>query len=226
MRSRADDFAEHYAHRGEKLADGLVHGLGLAAAGAGGVILIALSLLSGGGARLAAATGLYAVCLIAMLACSAVYNLTKPTRARPFLRRLDEAAIFIMIAGSYTPFTTQRLTGAWAIGMTALVWALAIGGAVGKLFLGRLPDWVWTLVYVGFGWVALIALRPLIQGVPVIALAPLAAGGLIYTTGALIYHSRLPYRRAIWHGFVVTAAAAHYAAICAGVVLARPLPGQ
>ncbi len=226
MRSHIDDSIEHYAHPGEKLADGLVHGLGLAAAGAGGVVLIALSVLSGGGAGLAAATGLYAVCLITMLACSAIYNLTKPTRARPFLRRLDEAAIFIMISGSYTPFTTQRLTGAWAIGMTALVWALAIGGAVGKLFLGRLPDWIWTLVYVGFGWVALIALRPLIQGVPVIALALLAAGGLIYTTGALIYHSRVPYRRAIWHGFVVTAAAAHYAAICAGVVLARPLLGQ
>jgi hemolysin III len=225
MRSRADDF-EHYAHRGEKLADGVVHGLGLAAAAAGGVVLIALSLLSGGGAGLAVATGLYAVCLIAMLACSAVYNLTKPTRARPFLRRLDEAAIFIMIAGSYTPFTTQRLTGAWAIGMTALVWALALGGAAGKLLGSRLPDWVWTLVYVGFGWIALIALRPLIQGVPVIALALLAGGGLIYTTGALIFHSRLPYRRAIWHGFVVTAAAAHYAAICAGVVLARPLLGQ
>jgi hemolysin III len=226
MRARADDFIEHYANGGEKLADGLVHALGLTAAAAGGVVLIALSMLSGGGLGLAAATGLYAVCLITMLACSAVYNLTRPTRARPFLRRLDEAAIFIMIAGSYTPFTTQRLTGAWAIGMTALVWTLAIGGAVGKLFTTRLPDWVWTLVYVGFGWVALIALRPLIQGVPVIALALLAAGGLIYTTGALIYHSRLPYRRAIWHGFVVTAAAAHYAAICAGVVLARPLPGQ
>ncbi|HXQ46481.1 MAG TPA: hemolysin III family protein [Caulobacteraceae bacterium] len=226
MRPRADDFIEHYAHRGEKLADGLVHALGLTGAAAGGVVLIVMSMLSGGGLALATATGLYAVCLITMLACSALYNLTKPTRARPFLRRLDEAAIFIMIAGSYTPFTTQRLTGAWAIGMTTLVWALAIGGAVGKLFSTRLPDWIWTLVYVGFGWVALIALRPLIQGVPVIAIALLTAGGLIYTTGALIFHSRLPYRRAIWHGFVVTAAGVHYAAICAGVVLARPLLGQ
>ena len=226
MRARDDDFAEHYANRGEKLADGLVHGLGLSAAVAGGVVLIVASILTGGGAGLAVATGLYALCLITMLACSTAYNLTKATRARPFLRRLDEAAIFLMIAGSYTPFTTQRMGGAWAVSMTALVWGLALAGVAGKLLSSRLPDWVWTVGYVAFGWVALIALRPLIQGVPVAALALLIIGGLIYTTGALIFHSRLPYRRAIWHGFVVTAAGAHYAAICAGVVFATALKVQ
>jgi hemolysin III len=226
MRARADDFTDHYPSRGEKLADGVVHALGLTAAAAGGVVLIVLSFATGGGPGVAVATGLYSLCLIAMLACSTAYNLTKPTRARPFLRRLDEAAIFLMIAGSYTPFTTQRLTGAWAISMTALVWALALAGAAGKLLSPRLPDWVWTVGYVAFGWVALIALRPLIRGVPLAALGLLTAGGLIYTMGALIFHSRLPYRRAIWHGFVVTAAGAHYAAICAGVVLARPLLAQ
>jgi len=226
MRPRDDDFAEHYANRGEKLADGLVHGLGLSAAAAGGVVLIVASILTGGGTGLAVATGLYALCLITMLACSTAYNLTKPTRARPFLRRLDEAAIFLMIAGSYTPFTTQRMGGAWAVSMTALVWGLALAGVAGKLLSSRLPDWVWTVGYVAFGWVALIALRPLIQGVPVAALVLLIIGGLIYTTGALIFHSRLPYRRAIWHGFVVTAAGAHYAAICAGVVFAAALKVQ
>ncbi|HLI66206.1 MAG TPA: hemolysin III family protein [Caulobacteraceae bacterium] len=225
MRVRPDDFNDHYANFGEKLADGVVHALGLFAAAAGGAVLIMLAQMTGG-AALALATGLYAIGLITMLACSAAYNLTRPSRARPFLRRLDEAAIFVMIAGSYTPFTTQRLTGAWSISMTALVWALALAGAVGKLSAARLPDWVWTLLYVALGWIALIALRPLIQGVPAVALALLTAGGLIYTTGALIFHSRLPYRRAIWHGFVVTAAGAHYAAICAGVIFARPLLAQ
>jgi hemolysin III len=223
MKPRQDEAVEHYASRGEKLADGLVHVLGLSAAAAGGVVLIVASILTGGGAGLAVATGLYSLCLITMLACSTAYNLTKPTRARPFLRRLDEGAIFLMIAGSYTPFTTQRMDGAWAISMTALVWGLALAGVAGKLFSSRLPDWVWTVGYVAFGWVALIALRPLIQGVPVVALVLLIIGGLIYTTGALIFHSHLPYRRAIWHGFVVTAAGAHYAAICAGVVFAGAL---
>ncbi len=226
MKPRQDETIEHYPNRGEKLADGLVHGLGLAAAVAGGVVLIVLSILTGGGAGLAVATGLYSLCLITMLACSTAYNLTKPTRARPFLRRMDEAAIFLMIAGSYTPFTTQRMHGAWAITMTALVWTLALAGVAGKLLSSRLPEWVWTIGYVAFGWVALIALRPLIQGVPIAALVLLIVGGLIYTTGALIFHSRLPYRRAIWHGFVVTAASAHYAAICAGVVFAAALKVQ
>jgi hemolysin III len=223
MKPRQDEAVDHYPNRGEKLADGLVHALGLSAAAAGGIVLIVLSVVTGGGPGLAAATGLYSLCLITMLACSTAYNLTKPTRARPFLRRLDEAAIFLMIAGSYTPFTTQRMEGAWAISMTTLVWVLALAGVAGKLLTSRLPDWVWTVGYVAFGWVALIALRPLIQGVPVVALVLLIAGGLIYTTGALIFHSRLPYRRAIWHGFVVTAAGAHYAAICAGVVFATTL---
>jgi hemolysin III len=226
MKPRQDEAVDHYPNRGEKLADGLVHALGLSAAGAGGIVLIVLSVVTGGGPGLAAATGLYSLCLITMLACSTAYNLTKPTRARPFLRRLDEAAIFLMIAGSYTPFTTQRMEGAWAISMTTLVWALALAGVAGKLLTSRLPDRVWTVGYVAFGWVALIALRPLIQGVPVVALVLLIAGGLIYTTGALIFHSRLPYRRAIWHGFVVTAAGAHYAAICAGVVFATTLKVQ
>ena len=102
---------DHYASRGEKIADGLVHAVGLGAAAAGGIVLIVLSILEGGGPGLAAATGLYALCLITMLACSTAYNLTRPSPARPFLRRLDEAAIFLMIAGSYTPFTTQRMDG-------------------------------------------------------------------------------------------------------------------
>jgi hemolysin III len=219
----AEYLLEHYPNLSEKWADGIVHGVGIVAAISGGSVLMTLSLLHHGGAGLAAATLLYTLCLIAMLAFSAIYNLTHPSRARPFLRRLDEAGIFLMIAGSYTPFTTQRMDGAWAISMTTLVWVLALAGVAGKLLTSRLPDWVWTVGYVAFGWVALIALRPLIQGVPVAALVLLIAGGLIYTTGALIFHSRLPYRRAIWHGFVVTAAGAHYAAICAGVVFAGAL---
>ncbi len=169
MKSRPDEAVDHYPSRGEKLADGVVHALGLSAAAAGGIVLITLSVVTGGGAGLAVATGLYSLCLVTMLACSTAYNLTKPTRARPFLRRLDEAAIFLMIAGSYTPFTTQRMEGAWAISMTTLVWVLALAGVAAKLFTSDLPNRIWTLGYVAFGWVALIALRPLIQGVPVAA---------------------------------------------------------
>ena len=215
----AEYLVEHYPSRAEKLADGWVHGIGLIGAAAGGGVLITLS-LANHTAGLAVATGLYALCLITMLACSAAYNLTRISPARPFLRRMDEAGIFLMIAGSYTPFTTQRFTGDWAMGMTALVWTVALAGVGGKLFAPRMPEWLWTLIYVAFGWMALIASGPLVTSVPGAALALLVLGGLIYTSGVLVFHSRAPYRRAIWHGFVVTAASVHYAAVVIGVVMA------
>ncbi len=114
--------ADHDPSRAEHLADWWAHAVGLVAAAIGGAVLVTYSILVGG-SGLIAATGLYAVCLIAMLSASAAYNLTHATHVRPILRRLDEAAIFLMIAGSYTPITTQRLHGDWAIAMTSLVWS-------------------------------------------------------------------------------------------------------
>ena len=219
----AEYLIDHYPSRGAKLADGWVHGIGIAAALAGGGVMLSLSLGAHGGGGLTAATAIYAVCLIAMLAFSAAYNLTHAHSARPVLRKLDEAGIFLMIAGSYTPFTTQRFEGVWGSGMTTLVWGVALAGVAGKLFTRRVPEWAWTLVYVAFGWLAVLAIKPLVSGVPMTTLVLLVLGGLIYTSGALVFHSRLAYRRAIWHGFVVAAAGVHYAAICIGVVLAAPL---
>ena len=213
---------EHYPSRAERWADGIVHGVGIVAAISGGSVLMTLAIMDGGGAGLAAATALYALCLIAMLAFSAAYNLTHASRARPFLRKLDEAGIFLMIAGSYTPFTTQRFGAHWSLIMTLLVWGVALAGVAGKLLPNRIPDKVWTGVYIAFGWLVVVAIKPLVQGVPMAALVLLIVGGLIYTTGTLVFHSQLPYRRAIWHGFVVAAAGVHFAAICTGVVLAAP----
>lgn len=213
---------EHYPTRAERLADWWVHAVGLLAAAAGGGALFVYCTLSGH-PGLIAATLLYALCLVAMLSASAAYNLTHVSRARPFLRRMDEAAIFLMIAGSYTPFTTQRLEGLWAVSMTALVWAIAAVGVFGKLFAPRISEKVWTMVYVAFGWVAVIAIRPLVEGVAMTSLILLVIGGLIYTTGALVYlKDGLPFRRAVWHSFVVAAAAIHYAAIFVGVAAAGP----
>lgn len=192
--------------------------VGLTAGALGGLTLLGLSL---GFGRLgqAAAIGVYAGCLVVMLLASAAYNLASPRR-RPLLRRLDHAAIFLMIAGSYTPFTTQRLQGAWAIGMTASVWALALAGAAGKLFAPGLSKGFWVALYLALGWVALIAARPLLAGVSLAALALLLAGGLVYSLGVIVYLNKsLPFRRAIWHGFVVAAAAVQYVAILIGVVL-------
>ena len=100
-----------------------------------------------------------------------------------------------------------------------------VGGVIGKVFFAtRIPERLWTLVYIAFGWLALVAIKPLVTGIPMTTVVLLIIGGLIYTSGTLVFHNqRLPYRRAIWHGFVVAAAGVHYAAICTGVVLAAPL---
>ncbi len=208
----------HYADTRERAVDGWVHAVGLTGGTLGGLSLLGVSL---GFDRFgqAAAVAIYAACLVAMFAASMAYNLAKPER-RPALRRLDHAAIFLMIAGSYTPFTTLRLHGAWAWGMTIAVWTLALGAAAGKLLAPGLGKGFWVIVYLALGWVAVVAIEPLIAGVSLLALALLVAGGLIYSLGVIIYlNRRLRFRRAIWHGFVVAAAATHFAAILIGVVL-------
>ena len=214
------DMIDHYPTRAEKLADLWVHVVGLMLAAVGGIILAGLAgVYTGIGGVLA--TAIYALCLVGMLTASTIYNWTTPCAARPVLRRLDEAAIFLMIAGSYTPFTTQRFEGAWSIGFTLTVWAIALSGVAVKMFAPRLSDVFWSGVYVLFGWVAIFALKPMIETVHPLALALLVAGGLIYTTGVFVFISqKVKFRRAIWHGFVVAGAGVHWAAILIGVVLA------
>jgi hemolysin III len=214
------DMIDHYQTRAERLADLYVHMAGLILASIGGIVL---AVLAGtyGGLGVVVATAVYAVCLIAMLATSTLYNWTNPCAARPVLRRLDEAAIFLMIAGSYTPFTTQRFEGGWSIGFTLLVWSLAFAGVAVKLVAPRISDAFWSGVYVLFGWLAVLALKPMLDTVHPIALGLLVLGGLIYTAGVFVFISpRLRFRRAIWHGFVVAGAGVHWAAVLVGVVLA------
>ncbi|MFN3557782.1 MAG: PAQR family membrane homeostasis protein TrhA [Brevundimonas sp.] len=219
------DMIEHYTSPAEKTADLVVHVVGLTLAAVGGVLLAVLAALySGVGATVS--TAVYALCLIAMLTASTIYNQTRPCAARPVLRRLDEAAIFLMIAGSYTPFTTQRFEGGWAIGFTLLVWAVGLSGAFAKVVMPRLSDTFWSCVYVAFGWLAVIALKPMMDTVHPAALTLLVIGGLIYTAGVFVFISpKVKFRRAIWHGFVVTGATVHWAAVLVGVVLAPATVG-
>lgn len=217
---QADDQPRrHYASRAERSADWWVHAVGLAGAAIGGGTLLGLALGLGRFSE-AASVAIYAAGVLLMFAASAAYNLTGQRR-RPLLRRLDHAAIFVMIAGSYTPFTTQRLEGAWSIGMTTAVWVIALLGVAGKLLLPGLARGAWVVIYLALGWIALIAIKPLAETVSWLALLLLALGGAVYSSGVVVFVSRrLRFRRAIWHGFVVAAAGIHFAAILTGVVLA------
>ncbi len=210
----------HYPTRLEKLVDGWVHGVAL------GVFTFAVGAALGlaiwqGGLSMAAAVSVYAICVITMIGCSMAYNLAENSKRKSLLRRFDHAAIFLMIAGTYTPFTTLRFDGEWAIGMTTLVWALALVGAAGKLFLPAISKKIWIGFYLVLGWLVVAAMEPLLEGVPLAGVILLVIGGALYTIGVPFYAWRsLPFRRAIWHGFVMTAAAVHYAAVLTGVVFA------
>jgi hemolysin III len=210
--------ADHYPSAGARAADKWVHIVGLVLAVAGGGALFGLSIGFGTVGQVFA-VAVYAICLALMLSFSVAYNMAKPEN-RPFLRRLDHAGIFLMIAGSYTPFTTQSLTGAWSIGMTLAVWTLALGGVAGKLFLPGLGKGFWVALYLALGWIVIIAIGPMVAAVSLAGMILLAVGGLVYSAGVIFYvRKSLQYRRAIWHSFVLAGAGVQYAAIMTGVVL-------
>ena len=209
----------HYPTPAAKCADLVVHIVGLTLALVGGIVLLTLAVREGSISQVVG-VAIYAAGVLVMLGFSTAYNFANH-RYRPMLRRLDHAGIFLMIAGSYTPFTTHSLTGAWAWGMTAAVWSLAGLGALGKLFLKGVDRKFWVALYLVLGWLVVVALKPMIDNLAWYALALLVTGGVLYSTGVIFYvNKRLKFARAIWHGHVVAAAAAHWAAILTGVVLA------
>ena len=154
-----------------------------------------------------------------MLACSALYNLTEDGPRKRLYRRLDHAAIFLMIAGTYTPFALVALGGAWGVALLAVVWgAAAVGIAVELLDLRR-HDRLSVAAYLLLGWIIVPALGPLSAVMSSTGLVLLAAGGILYSVGAAFHvWTSLPYQNVIWHGFVLAAAACHYTAVLRDVV--------
>lgn len=207
----------HYATPAARLADFIIHVAGLIFAVCGGGILIGLS-VGHGSSRFLAIT-VYAIAMVMMLSFSLAYNFSTGRR-KPLLRRLDHAGIFLMIAGSYTPFTTQVLHGAWAIGMTTAVWTVAGLGIIGKLILPVRREAIWVTLYMALGWIVVIAAGPIIEALSPTALFFLTIGGLIYSFG-VVFHVKehLVFSRPIWHGHVVTAAGLHWVAILVATVL-------
>lgn len=198
--------------RRASLADVAVHALGLALGAAGVVAMIWAAAGSAGDGQLVPVT-VYLAGLLTMLIFSAVYNIWRTCRRRDWLRRLDHAAIFVMIAGTYTPLVL-RLPGGWALGLTTGVWTAALAGVAAKLFQPRRVEAFSVALYLALGWVGVIAAEPLLASLEPATLVLLLTGGVVYSVG-VIFHlaTRWSYARALWHGFVVIAAAIHYVAI-------------
>jgi hemolysin III len=199
--------------RREELASAMTHAAGIIASACGGVVLITLAALRGSAWQIVGAA-VFTGSLLLLYSASTAYHAAQGDRLRRRLKVLDHCAIYVLIAGSYTPFTLTALRGPWGWTLFGVVWGLALAGIVFKLFFtGQFPR-LSTAIYIGMGWIVIIAAGPLVRTVDPSALAWLVAGGVAYTAGTAFYHSRrIPYAHAVWHLFVLTGSVCHALAV-------------
>ena len=207
----------------EEIANGITHGLGVVFSIAGLAILTAFASVFGTVWHIVACS-VYGVTQILMYTASTLYHSIPVPRAKKFLRLLDHSAIYLLIAGTYTPFALVNLRGPWGWSILIAIWGLAIAGIALQSKLIRLSKLVTALPYVAMGWVAVIAVKPPLEAVAPGGLWLLVLGGLAYTAGTLFYvWKRLPFHHAIWHGFVLLGSVLHFFSILFYVI---PLAGS
>ncbi|NOZ94616.1 MAG: hemolysin III family protein [Acidobacteria bacterium] len=202
----------------EELANAATHGIGVLAGIPGLVILVSAAARTGD-ARKVVASAVFGAALVLLFLSSTLYHAIPSRRAKGPLRSLDHAAIFLLIAGTYTPFTLVSLGGAWGWSLFGTVWGLAILGIVGQSTVLRRFPRLELALYLGMGWAVVVAVRPLVAALPTGGLILLAAGGLAYTLGTVFYvWESLPHHHAMWHLFVLAGAALHYFAVLLYVI--------
>jgi hemolysin III len=195
----------------------LTHGTGVAASVAGGLLLVVLSVLLGDAWQIAGSL-VFAGSLILLYSASTLYHAARRPASKAKLKLLDHCAIFVLIAGTYTPFMLS-LRGGWGWALFGAAWGIAVAGIVFKLFfLGRFPR-LSTMIYIGMGWMAFVAVGPMVRHLPASSLLWLLAGGIAYSAGTLFYHNtRIRHAHAIWHLFVLGGSACHYVAVLMKVI--------
>jgi hemolysin III len=198
--------------RAEIVADGVVHALGVALGLTGTIALVIFASRANHGGALSSSLA-YAMSLMAMLALSAAYNLWPVGAAKWLLRRLDHSAIFLLIAGTYTPFMALCEGGALPKALLIVIWLTAAAGTAIKIGLPGRLDGFSIALYLLLGW-SIVIVYPIFALLPSACRWLLGIGGALYTIG-VIFHvwQRLRFQNAIWHGFVLLAAACHYAAV-------------
>jgi hemolysin III len=207
----------------EEIANALTHGLGAVVSLGAGAVLITLTALWGDGWQLAGAI-VFSIALLLLYVASTLYHAIVHPVAKARLKVFDHCAIYLLIAGTYTPFTLVGLRGTTGWILFATIWTLAVAGIVFKLFYTGRFKLVSTLIYIAMGWMVVFAIEPLIEAIEPWTLAWLFAGGVAYTVGTLFYlNRRIPYSHAIWHAFVLTGSICHFVAVALQVL--RPAPG-
>ncbi len=205
----------------EEIAHAVTHGLGALLAVAGLVFLLMRAAATGHPLGVVS-SAVYGASLILLFSASTLYHASPWPRAKRALQKADHVAIYLLIAGTYTPFSLVSLRGAWGWSIFGVIWGLAVAGILFEL-LARQGGHKWSLAfYIGMGWVIVVAVKPLVEAVPNQGLVLLAIGGLCYTGGAVFYAMKsLAWHHAIWHVFVLGGSAAHFFGVYYFVLVAR-----
>lgn len=197
----------------EEIANAMTHGLAATAALAGGAVLITLAAIYGDGWQLASAI-VFGVTLLLLYTASTLYHAIQHPVSKGRLKVFDHCAIYLLIAGTYTPFTLVGLRGAWGWGLFTAIWTLAVAGVIFKLFYTGRFKRLSTLIYIAMGWLVLVAIKPMWASLDGWTLGWLFAGGAFYTLGTIFYHREsIPYSHAIWHMFVIGGSVCHFVSV-------------
>ena len=204
-----------------EIASALTHGLGAVAALAGGAVLITLAALHGDAWQLGASI-VFGVSLLLLYIASTLYHSIQHPVAKARLKVFDHCAIYLLIAGTYTPFTLISLRGPWGWGLFIAIWTLAVFGVVFKLFYTGRFKLLSTAIYIGMGWLVIVAIKPMLNALDGWTLGWLLLGGLFYTLGTYFYHREsIRFSHAIWHMFVIGGSVCHFIAVTAQVLAPR-----
>ena len=206
--------ADNDYSRGEELAHWATHALGAVASLAGIAWLLATAVANGAGPWRAVGGVVFGASALLLFTTSVLYHSATSTRLKPRLRLLDHAAIYVLIAGTYTPLALGVLGGAWGWTLFGLVWGMALAGIAAKLTLGFRFPLASTLLYLAMGWIGVVAARPLLTSLTTTELTWIVAGGVAYTAGVPFYlWKNRPYAHAVWHLFVLAGVACHFVAV-------------
>jgi hemolysin III len=205
----------------EELANSVTHGIGLVFSLVGFIVLLVLVVMRGSAWHIAGCA-IYGGTLVCLYTSSTLYHGIQSLQLKRALKVFDHSAIYLLIAGTYTPFLLVNLRGGWGWTLLSIVWALAVAGIILKFWFVDHFQILSTVVYLLMGWLALVAVKSLLGSVPTGGFVWLIAGGLAYTVGVVFYAwKRVPYNHVIWHVFVMAGSACHYFAVLYSVIPLR-----